>query len=75
MGRSLPDTRPDQTVETVADKLVKEFVSAIHSDRSRKFESQVFKEACKLFGVEKSRTTAYNPKSDGLTERFNRTIQ
>ena len=71
---------PDQTVETVADKLVKEFCFrygfplAIHSDQGRNFESQVFKEACKLFGIEKTRTTAYNPKSDGLIERFNRTI-
>ncbi len=71
---------PDQTVETVADKLVKEFCFrygfplSIHSDQGRNFEAKVFQEACKLFGVQKTRTTAYNPKSDGLIERFNRTI-
>ncbi|XP_077862079.1 uncharacterized protein LOC144343278 [Saccoglossus kowalevskii] len=28
----------------------------------------------RLFGTEKTRMTSYNPKSDGLVERFNRTL-
>ncbi|XP_072033311.1 uncharacterized protein [Amphiura filiformis] len=29
---------------------------------------------CKILGITKTRTTPYNPKSDGLVERYNRTI-
>ena len=71
---------PDERAETVAEKLVVEFLCRfgvprqIHSDQGRNFESDVFKEVCRLMGVDKTRTTSYNPKSDGLIERFNRTL-
>ena len=70
----------NHTAATVADKLVQEvflrfgFPIQIHSDQGREFESQLFKQLCKLLNIEKSRTTPYNPKSDGLVERFNRTL-
>ena len=47
----------------------------IHTDQGREFESELFSEVCKLLGVEKSRTTPYRPQSDGLIERFNRTMK
>ena len=71
---------PNQQAETVASKIVDEFVcrfgvpTELHSDQGRNFESQVFKEMCKLLNISKTRTTPYNPKSDGLIERYNRTI-
>ncbi|XP_022110685.1 uncharacterized protein LOC110990141 [Acanthaster planci] len=46
----------------------------LHSDQGRNFESQVFSEMCTVLGIEKTRTTPYNPKSDGMIERFNRTL-
>ncbi|XP_038072160.1 uncharacterized protein LOC119740799 [Patiria miniata] len=45
----------------------------LHSDQGRNFESQVFGEMCKVLGIKK-RTTLYNPKSDVMIERFNRTL-
>ena len=71
---------PDQQAETVASKLVEEFVcrfgvpTELHSDQGRNFESAVFQEMCNILDIRKIRTTAYNPKSDGLVERYNRTI-
>ena len=65
---------------TVAKKLVNEFFLRYspseqhHSEQGRNFESAVIAEICKLLGVVKSRTTPYHPQSDGLIERFNRTL-
>jgi transposase InsO family protein len=72
---------PDQTSLTVADKLVTEVIcrygspKQIHSDMGRQFESGLFTEVCRLLGVHKSRTTPYRPQSDGLVERWNRTLK
>ena len=46
-----------------------------YSDQGRQFESNLFKEMCILLGKEKTRTTPYHPKSDGMVERFNRTLE
>ena len=70
----------DQKAETVARILVREWFSKfgapmrLHSDKGRDFESKVIEQLCKMYGVKKSRTTSYNPKGNGQTERFNRTM-
>ena len=72
---------PNQRADTTADALVTQFFSRfgapliIHSDQGRDFESNLFSEMCKLYGIKKTRTTPYHPRSDGMVERFNRTIQ
>ena len=72
---------PDQEASTVADVLVQGFISRfgvpsqIHSDQGAQFESNLFKSLCKLIGIDKTRTTPYHPQSDGLVERFNRTLE
>ena len=71
---------PNQEATTVANVLVNEFFlrysppERLHSDQGRNFESAIITETCRLLGVEKSRTTPYHPQSDGLVERFNRTL-
>ena len=71
---------PNQEAATVAKKLVDEFFfrfsppEQLHSDQGRNFESDTIAEVCKLLGVLKTRTTPYHPQSDGLVERFNRTL-
>ena len=47
----------------------------LHSDQGPQFESAVFQEMCKRLGIHKTRTTPYHPQSDGMVERFNRTLK
>ena len=70
-----------QEATKVAEVIVKEVVSrfgvplSLHSDQGRNFESAVFSEMCSLLGIEKTRTTPLHPQSDGMVERFNRTLE
>ena len=71
---------PDQEATTVADALIHGYVSRfgvpeeLHSDQGRNFESAVFKGMLNMLGVKKTRTTPLHPQSDGMVERYNRTI-
>ena len=49
-------------------------LESLHTDLGKNFESALKKEICQLFGVRKTRTTPYHPQSDGLVERFNKTV-
>ncbi len=72
---------PDQQAVTVAEVLVNQFFTRfgipmeLHSDQGRNFESETFQEVCRLFGINKTRTTPYHPHSDFMVERFNETIE
>lgn len=44
------------------------------SDRGASFLSKLVAEVCSLMGIKKLNTTAYHPQTDGLVERFNRTL-
>lgn len=71
---------PNQEAETVAKALVQHWICRfgvpleIHSDQGRNFESHLFKDLCRLMGMVKTRTTPMHPQSDGMVERFNRTL-
>lgn len=71
----------DQRASTVAQVLVTEWFpkfdvpARIHSDQGRNFESSLIQQLCALYGVEKSRTTPYNPAGNGQCERLNWTLQ
>lgn len=71
---------PNQKTEEVATALVNEVFCrfgvpfALHSDQGRNFESEVFQKTMEILGIEKTRTTPLRPQSDGMVERFNRTV-
>lgn len=46
----------------------------ILTDQGSNFESQLFRELCKLLGIDKVRTSCYHPSGNGLIERFHRTL-
>ena len=70
----------DQTALTIAKLFVEHIVSRhgvpmqLLSDRGPAFLSSLMKEICSIMGVKKVNTTAYHPQTDGLVERFNRTL-
>jgi transposase InsO family protein len=71
---------PNMEAATVAKIIVEQVVArlgvpvAIHSDQGRQFESRLFAEMCQLLHINKTRTAPYNPQSDGMIERFNKTL-
>ena len=70
---------PDQTATRIVSALTKIFCTlgipeVLHSDQGRNFESLLLKETLKAFGTNKSHTTAYHPRGDGLVERFNHSL-
>ena len=71
---------PDQSAQTCARVMLNEVISrygcplAIHSDQGRCYESNIFKELCKMLEVRKSRTSVRNPRCNGQAERFNKTM-
>ena len=70
----------DHRAMTVADVLVTEIFLRfgvpryLHSDQAPEFMSELMTELCELLEVQRTRTTPYRPQSDGLVERFNRTL-
>ena len=72
---------PNQEAKTVAEAFVENWITRfgvpveLHSDQGRNFESSIFQEVCTLLGIHKTRTTALHPQSDGMVERFNRTLE
>ena len=72
---------PNAEAITVGRNLVKRIVNifgvplSIHSDQGSNFESKVFKEMCHIFGIHKTRTTPFRPKSDGMVEQSNSIIE
>ena len=72
---------PNMLASTVARLLFDGWIcrygapAALHSDQGPQFESNLFKDLCRMMDVTKTRTTAYHPQSDGMVERFNRTLE
>jgi len=70
----------NQEAATVA-RLLFDRVICVHgcplqilTDRGTNFESELFQQLCKLMAVDKIRTTAYQPSTNGGIERFHSTM-
>ncbi|UYV63639.1 hypothetical protein LAZ67_2005125, partial [Cordylochernes scorpioides] len=68
------------TAETAAFEFVNKIVNRygtckeILSDRGAAFESDLFREICKLYSIKKLSTTSYRPTCNSIVERVNGTI-
>ena len=64
----------------MAEELITSFArygvpKEILTDQGTNFTSQLLQELYKLLGVKPIRTTPYHPRTDGLVERFNKTLK
>ena len=70
----------DRTAKTAAkcvfDFFLKFAISfKLYSDRDPAFEAELFQILMGLFGVKKLRTAGYNPRANGLTEKWNEFVK
>ena len=71
---------PNHTAATIARVLVTQVFThfgapvQLLTDRGREFESELFLQLMKWMEIEKLRTTAYKPSTNGIVERFHRTL-
>ena len=71
---------PDQTAEVCATKLLNEYIArwgcplSFHSDQGSAFESKIYRELCRMLEIRKTRISPRNPRCNGQSERFNRTL-
>jgi hypothetical protein len=77
------EAAPLKTMETseICDAIIRELISRfgcmylLHSDRGPQFVSHLYASLLQKLGVNKSLTTPYNPKSNGLVENFNKILK
>lgn len=71
----------DVTADSVATGFYQQWVCrfgsplSITTDQGRQFESKLFESLAKLIGSKRIRTTPYHPASNGLVERWHRSLK
>ena len=71
---------PDKSAVTVARAIIENVIlklgccDVIVTDNGKEFENAQFRELCRGLEILKARTTFYNSRSNGLVERFHRSL-
>ena len=70
----------DKSAQTVANAVLRciffryGMAKVLLTDNGGEFVASYFEDICRLLKVKRVTTTAYRPQTDGLTERFNKTL-
>jgi hypothetical protein len=73
---ALPDQRANTVVKAFHEyQLTEGFVNIVHTDQGTNFMSEYYNQYCEMTGSKHTNTCAFRPMSDGLVERFNRTLK
>lgn len=78
-----PETIPirDINADTIVNAFYATWISRfgapaiVTTDRGSQFESRLFQALIQLIGARRTRTTAYHPASNGMVERFHRSLK
>ena len=71
---------PDQKAETIAQIFVEKIIfrygvpQKLITDQGTNFLSDLLNAISKIFGILRIHTSPYHPQTDGMVERFNRTL-
>lgn len=71
----------DTSAETVARTLFQNYICrfgvplSVTTDQGAQFESNLFREFAKFLGFNRIHSTSYHPQSNGMVERFHRTLK
>ncbi len=77
----IPTNKKGLTAEETAILFIKNVYSRFGlpdktiTDRGVQFDSELFREICRILGIKPALTTAFHPQANGGTERVNREIQ
>jgi transposase InsO family protein len=74
--KAVPDTSAFYVVEFLKERIIQHrgIPEMIITDLSSTFRSKRFNEFLREVGIKQLRTSGYHPRTNGLVERFNRTI-
>ena len=73
----IADMQASTVVQAFIDQWIASFgvPATLTTDRGAQFESRLFSEFCRRFGIRRLRTTAYHPAANGMVERFHRQLK
>ena len=72
---------PNQEAQTVAGALVEKWITRfgcpvnLHSDKGTNFMSELFRELCRILGIQRTSPTSFHPEGNAMIERTNRTLE
>ena len=72
---------PNFTAQTVARTLIEMWINTcgcpvnLHNDKGTNFMSDIFRELCRILGIEKTSTTSFHPEGKAMIESTNKLLE